>query len=199
MSPKTKEQNEKIRQEKRRLILDKALEVFGTYGYHDASISIIAQKAGIAKGSIYEYFLSKEELLKTVVQEGFKDFIDIFTELFDSKILEASLTPENFRKFIIKVFEVISDNKDFWRLYMAIALQPGVMEILIKDYEGFMFSQLHFLEQYYQMQDSKNPRGDALHTTILIDGIILNYFQPHKEYSREELERLIQGLERPIY
>ena len=65
--PKTKEQNELIRAEKRSHILKVALNVFGEEGYHASSINRIAKKAGISKGLIYTYFESKEDLLNTLV------------------------------------------------------------------------------------------------------------------------------------
>jgi AcrR family transcriptional regulator len=200
MSPKTKAQFEEVRQEKRELILGTALEIFATYGYHGASISTIAQHAGIAKGLLYNYFKSKEELLKAVVNYGFKDFIDIFNPFLTNDLTDDLLTPEMFHELIIKIFKIIKENIHFWRLYFALALQPGVMEIIVKDFEVFMFKHLELLEMYYKKQGSKNPRADALHTYVLIDGIIINFIQPLNEFSLDELENtLIKGLEKPIY
>jgi AcrR family transcriptional regulator len=50
------------------LILSAALEVFATKGYHDTTVDDIAKKAGIAKGSIYRYFPSKEALFNEVLE-----------------------------------------------------------------------------------------------------------------------------------
>ena len=200
MSPKTKAQFEEVRLEKRELILETALEIFATYGYHGASISMIAQHAGIAKGLLYNYFESKEDLLKAVVSDGFKDFLDIYTPLLDKNFSEEMLTPELFRKLFKKAFKVMKDNIHFWRLYYALALQPGVMEMIIKDYEGYMFTHLDLMEKYYKKQGSKKPRADALHLYILMDGITMNYVQPHNEFTIEEMENIIiKGLEKPIY
>jgi AcrR family transcriptional regulator len=200
MAPKTKKQFEEIRKGKRELILETALEVFATYGYHGASISQIAQHAGISKGLLYNYFKSKEELLKAVVSDGIKGFTDIYAHLLDKNFSEEMLTPELFRKLFKKIFKEMKDNVHFWRLYFAMALQPGVMEIILKDYEGLMFAHLDMLEKYYKVQGSKKPRADALHTYILIDGITMNYIQPHKEFSIEEMENtLIKSLEEPIF
>ena len=200
MSPRTKKQFEEIRQEKRGLIIETALEVFATYGYHGASISMIAQHAGIAKGLLYNYFESKEELLKAVVSEGLKDFFDIFSPIMDKNFSEEMMTPELFRKTFKEIFKIMKNNLHFWRLYYALALQPGVMEMILKDYESLMFTHLDLLEKYYKRQGSKKPRADALHTYILLDGITMNYIQPHKEFSMDELEKtLVKGLEKPIY
>jgi AcrR family transcriptional regulator len=45
--PRTKEQNEAIRAEKRQLIMDTSLQLFAEEGYATASIERIAKQAGI--------------------------------------------------------------------------------------------------------------------------------------------------------
>ncbi|WP_408010345.1 TetR/AcrR family transcriptional regulator [Pseudalkalibacillus sp. A8] len=46
------------------LILDAAKIVFSEVGYHKASVSRIAKKAGIGDGTVYLYFSNKEDVLK---------------------------------------------------------------------------------------------------------------------------------------
>ena len=62
MSPRTTQQNKVIRAEREQQILDAALVVFAQKGYGDTRISDIANAVGIAKGTIYLYFDSKESL-----------------------------------------------------------------------------------------------------------------------------------------
>ncbi len=52
-----------------RLILDAAAEEFGERGYHDGSIARIAQRAGVAIGSFYTYFDSKEAVFRALVAD----------------------------------------------------------------------------------------------------------------------------------
>jgi TetR/AcrR family fatty acid metabolism transcriptional regulator len=40
--------------------------VFAKYGYHNSTISLIAKEAGIASGSVYLYYKSKEDLLACI-------------------------------------------------------------------------------------------------------------------------------------
>lgn len=53
---------------KRELILKSAAEVFAVKGFHDASINEIALRAKIGKGTVYEYFSSKNELFLEVIR-----------------------------------------------------------------------------------------------------------------------------------
>ncbi|KAA3628251.1 MAG: TetR/AcrR family transcriptional regulator [Proteobacteria bacterium] len=50
-----------------RNLLDAAALEFGSKGYHDASVAGITSKAGIAQGTFYIYFSSKEEIFRELV------------------------------------------------------------------------------------------------------------------------------------
>lgn len=47
-------------------IIKAAMKVFAKKGIYETKIEMVAQKAGIAKGTIYEYFKSKDELAQMV-------------------------------------------------------------------------------------------------------------------------------------
>lgn len=50
-------------------ILDATLAVFSEAGYHKARIEDIAERAGVAKGTIYLYFPSKKKLFSALIEE----------------------------------------------------------------------------------------------------------------------------------
>ncbi len=62
MAPKTKKNSPKYQK-----VLDAAANVFRKKGYHNASISDIAESVGMLKGSLYYYIESKDELLESLV------------------------------------------------------------------------------------------------------------------------------------
>ena len=68
MSPRTKEQNEAIREQTRQQIIDAAFLEFANEGYSRTSIATVAKKAKVSKGLIYHYFGSKEEILEAISQ-----------------------------------------------------------------------------------------------------------------------------------
>lgn len=55
--------------EKHEAILAAAKQLFGHYGYRRTSIDDIAQEARIAKGTVYLYFKSKEEIFRALCQQ----------------------------------------------------------------------------------------------------------------------------------
>jgi TetR/AcrR family fatty acid metabolism transcriptional regulator len=66
---------------KRRLILDAAVRVFATRGYHTSRVGDIAEEAGIAHGLLYHYFSSKEEVLETVFRDNWSELLDAFARI----------------------------------------------------------------------------------------------------------------------
>lgn len=52
--------------DKQELILDSALDLFRHYGYRRTAMEDIARAAGVAKGTLYLYFRSKEELFAAI-------------------------------------------------------------------------------------------------------------------------------------
>ena len=56
------------KKDKRRLIIEAAMKIFARDGFHKATISDIAEVAGIGKGTVYEYFNSKTELFEDMIK-----------------------------------------------------------------------------------------------------------------------------------
>jgi len=62
----TKERKEIEKENRRKLILDAAVKVMQSHGLHGLSIDLIATETQLAKGTIYLYFKSKEEILSVL-------------------------------------------------------------------------------------------------------------------------------------
>lgn len=70
------------KEERRRQLLQAALETFGAHGYHQTQISDIIKHARVARGTFYLYFPSKREI-----------FDSLMTELFDRVRNEVKSLP----------------------------------------------------------------------------------------------------------
>ncbi|MBI4634826.1 MAG: TetR/AcrR family transcriptional regulator [Candidatus Rokubacteria bacterium] len=62
--------------DKPRQIIDAAIRVFARAGYYHSRVSDIAREAGIASGTIYLYFKTKDEILVTLFREKMADWVD---------------------------------------------------------------------------------------------------------------------------
>jgi len=80
--PRNAEQNEELRESRKKQILDAALTVYNRFGYHGVvDMEAIAKEARLAKGLLYYYFKTKKEL-----------FVELFTWMInESSALSDSL------------------------------------------------------------------------------------------------------------
>lgn len=60
----------KLTEEKRKKIIEAGKDEFSSVSLDEASIKNIAEKAGIARGSFYQYFKSKKDLLFFILEEN---------------------------------------------------------------------------------------------------------------------------------
>lgn len=60
----------RIAEDKRERLLREAAALFAERGYNQADVAEVASRAGVAKGSIYNYFESKEDLYLYVCRDG---------------------------------------------------------------------------------------------------------------------------------
>lgn len=67
--------------DRRREILDAALQVFSRKGYAAATNKEIAREAGVTAAAIYWYFPSKEELFRAVLADRQTEVLPLFSEL----------------------------------------------------------------------------------------------------------------------
>jgi TetR/AcrR family fatty acid metabolism transcriptional regulator len=81
---------------KRELILAAAQEVFFEKGYHTATSEEIAKRAGVGKGTIYQYFESKQEIFFEMQRLYVKQYEEKLVALIDG---DSSFT-ENLRRIV---------------------------------------------------------------------------------------------------
>lgn len=131
MSPRTSKQFQEIREEKRTLIMDTALEHFASEGYHAVTITDLAKHAGISKGLMYNYFESKEALLRAIIQRSVSEVQNYFDTDRD-----GFLSGEEFEFFVRKLGVLLKQKRDFWRLLFQILMQGEVREQFLSSFVG---------------------------------------------------------------
>jgi AcrR family transcriptional regulator len=80
--------------ERRAAILDAALDVFAENGFAAARLDDVAQKAGVAKGTLYLYFPDKEALFEELLRGVASPILDRFTALSADPAIPAGVMLE---------------------------------------------------------------------------------------------------------
>ena len=141
--------------------MDTALEVFAENGYANASISLIAKKAGISKGLMYNYFKSKEDLLSSIMTEGLNEMF----ELFDPN-KDGVLTKEEFTYFIEEMFQLMSEKRNFYKLYFALMMQPSVWKSFEASLAEVIAPFMKIMVDYYQKKGVEHPELEAILSSL---------------------------------
>ncbi len=68
---------------KRELILTAALDIFLEKGYHNSTSEEIAKRAGVAKGTLYQYFSSKQEIFLEMHQLYAEQYVEKINNCID--------------------------------------------------------------------------------------------------------------------
>ncbi len=74
---------ERRRNEKKRIIMQTAMDLFSAHGFDRVSMTEIAEKAHVSKVSIYNFFESKDNLRRVIIKEILDDSLERLTTLFN--------------------------------------------------------------------------------------------------------------------
>ncbi|MDD5204909.1 MAG: TetR/AcrR family transcriptional regulator [Desulfobacterales bacterium] len=99
---------------KRESIIQAAIEVFSKKDFKTASISEIARKAGVADGTIYQYFKNKEDLFFSIPVEKTNEFrsqLELHLEGISGALSKV-------RKFVWYFLYYFQTNPDYGRILM---------------------------------------------------------------------------------
>jgi TetR/AcrR family fatty acid metabolism transcriptional regulator len=87
-------------------IIEAAVRVFARKGYFNARVSDVAREAGIAAGTIYLYFDTKEDILVTMFREKMAAFVDAVRRA----IAEEPDAVAKLRRLIRLHFQILQDD-----------------------------------------------------------------------------------------
>lgn len=122
--PDTPSLKERQRQERERLILRAASELFAERGYHATSLEDIAARVGIAKGTIYLHFASKDDLVVALLKQG----LGYYLRALDTALASAP-TPREKLLAVIEHFTSSQYNEGF-KTFMTMMQNPTIMSRL---------------------------------------------------------------------
>ena len=111
--------------EKRNTIIETAKRLFAEGGFAATSVADIARVAELPVGSIYTYFSSKEELIRSIVDDGWADFRSRLRESF-----ATTESPEEIFRLLLDTFlPELLDDLDF----ITILLTEGIVYTRIEE------------------------------------------------------------------
>jgi AcrR family transcriptional regulator len=111
----------------RRRILDAARDVFFRDGFIAANLDEVAERAGVAKGTLYRYFESKADLYVAVLSENGREF----TDKLDQAAQAVMTAPERVRRISSFYLEHWTRHRDYFQIFWAIDNQAVIGDLPI--------------------------------------------------------------------
>ncbi len=182
MSPKTSAQNEQIRTESKHRIMEAAFKLIAINGYESTSIAMIAKTAGVSKGLLYNYFESKEDLMKTLVLGAMNEGDELMNQLIND---DPKVTLKNiFRWF----FKEIRERPDHWKLITELTFKIEKFEFVHEIVTSKMTEYVGFIETLLVQIGYQNANSEARVIAALFDGIGFHALMMVEEYPLAEME-----------
>jgi len=116
--------NKKDNIRKKEKLIDIASELFAQHDYHQVCMDDIAVKANVGKGTLYNFFNSKEDLYFSIIEYRLNNLINILKKAFDDR----SDSLFNLRSFIIHLHKFFSKHPHFYRIWQK--EESGISEEL---------------------------------------------------------------------
>ena len=141
----------------RRALIDAAADVVGEYGYAEASIARITQRANVALGTFYNYFETRQALFDILLPELGQDLIAFVGQRVAGSRDTLDMEERGFRAF----FEYLGLNPGFYRiLNEAETMAPVAAPFDEDELETIVYLLMaarSYLTLRYGLEDGKLP------------------------------------------
>lgn len=169
--------------DKLELILDAAYDLFGSQGYYATKMSEIAELAGIAKGTLYLYFSSKEDLFAAMSKRDLDSFL---LEL--SYGVKRSTTLEDQLKFIAEHYlNYYYERRQYTKLFFK---EPNNDPVILEIYRDFMANYIDIVSECMAASQLPNAHSYAKGFVGILTSMKMDMLFD-ESYSMEDLNNTI--------
>ncbi|WP_219834623.1 TetR/AcrR family transcriptional regulator [Paenibacillus sp. R14(2021)] len=108
-----------ISSERRRRFLEIALRRFAKDGYHATKISDIVAEAGVAQGTFYWHFKSKEAIALEIVEDGRRQLLDVIAQGYRQELGTVQDMVQASEALLCRLFQFAESNRYLMELLLG--------------------------------------------------------------------------------
>ncbi|HTI14325.1 MAG TPA: TetR/AcrR family transcriptional regulator [Dictyobacter sp.] len=174
---------EKQRQEREELILAVAEDVFLTKGLHDTSMDEIAAQVGIAKGTVYLHFPSKEDLIMAVGANGMRKLATVVDEITASSNTARAKLEAILHFFYGEFFQMRA------RLFYSMLNSPELHHLFVEKTDSICRIHMTWEEMAEKIKTilDEGKRQGEINTSIPTEVVVSIFFSLQSPHSYEHL------------
>ena len=184
----------------REMILESASKLFARFGLKKTAVDEIARKARLAKGTIYNYFESKDELIRSVFR---REEEKLFRRI-KKMVSEESDPKRKLKKAILERLRIISESPILAQVLSE--KRERLIAGLDKELERLEKIEIELIEEILREGSQqlslaeKELRESARAIQRALKGLEVNYLEGNQEQTEKDAELLVkllfEGLER---
>jgi len=160
-----------LSEEKQTRIITECFKEFALNDYQQASISQIVKKLGIAKGSIFQYFGSKKELYRFLINYAGQKKLEVSKSMLETEIEDFFLWYKR-----VYAFGIQFDLK--YPLYSGF-LYNVTRERNFDDFEAFRIDEKTQVFQFIESKLKEQQEKGKIRTDISINALSFIFYQAH--------------------
>lgn len=124
-------------EDRKAVILECAKRLFSKNGYFATQISDIIEEAGIARGTVYQYFKNKDDIFITLLEDYYAKWEKVMEEI-DGELDLANITARHYLEYRIrKNLKFFADDRDLCNILLRMGLGlPGHLEGVVRRFES---------------------------------------------------------------
>ncbi|MFB6466448.1 TetR/AcrR family transcriptional regulator [Cytobacillus sp. Hz8] len=110
-----------------------SLKLFSTNGYHKTKISDIVREAGVAQGTFYWYFPSKEAIALEIIQNGQQHILKVVAQGYRQTTGTVQDAVKSSEKLFKDLFQFAEENKNLIKLLLNGVETEASVNTVIKE------------------------------------------------------------------
>jgi len=148
--------------DKQKEILAAALKLFVEFGFHGTPTSRIAKEAGVANGTLFHYFKTKDELV-VALYNGIKNDLNgfLYARISDSDSIE-----ERFKSLFINSIKWALKNNEGFYFVQQFHFSPHLSLVSPEEIEKQTSGHIRLLQEAIQAGAIKSMPTDLIYTMI---------------------------------
>lgn len=182
--------------DKQAAIIEAAIKVFAQLGFHGAKIYHIADNAGIATGTVYLYFSSKESILENIFESAWKQLFKSMETIINNTSLGSI---EKFDFIINAVFDYFNSNPPLAMVFVN--EQHRLVQKDNQQFTGFYNKTIGLIERYLRegildkaFDSSIDP---VIYSNFIFGGLrylLLQWANDQKSYPLDMIRKCVKNL-----
>ena len=177
---------------KQKKIIEVAITLFAEKGYSNTATSEIAKMAGVAEGTIFKHYGTKENLLLSIMVPFIKDFFPTMADELIGELMNEECSFEAFlRAFLTNRIAFISENREIFQVVIKEMiykeeLRNEILPYIVEEASVRLVKVIDIFKKRGDIKDIPNDSVLKMLSTVVSGFFISNFVLLNKQSISED-------------